>query len=235
MSATRSAATRCTSSPACLARARGPVAEHLPAAPHRAHRRRTVTALRRCSRPGPPGGRGAHLPTARPRDGAAFTFPAGERVQDARAVGPAHRSAARAGLRRGQRHRRARRRRGRRPRRLRRGDLMRGRSRSPGADLAARDARRLRRRKDRRGHARGKNLVGAFHPPAAVLADPRALATLPDRDFRGGMAEAVKHGLIADADYFAWMERNRRRRSSPRRGAAHPAGRRSVEIKARRW
>jgi 3-dehydroquinate synthase len=53
----------------------------------------------------------------------------------------------------------------------------------------------------------GKNLIGAFHPPVAVLADPRALATLPERDYRGGMAEAVKHGLIADAEYFGWMER----------------------------
>jgi 3-dehydroquinate synthase len=53
----------------------------------------------------------------------------------------------------------------------------------------------------------GKNLIGAFHPPAAVIADPRVLATLPARDFRGGLAEAVKHGLIADAGYFEWIER----------------------------
>jgi 3-dehydroquinate synthase len=53
----------------------------------------------------------------------------------------------------------------------------------------------------------GKNLIGAFHPPVAVLADPRVLATLPERDYRGGMAEAVKHGLIADREYFRWMER----------------------------
>jgi 3-dehydroquinate synthase len=52
----------------------------------------------------------------------------------------------------------------------------------------------------------GKNLIGAFHPPAAVLADPRALRTLPERDYRGGMAEAVKHGLIADEAYFEWMK-----------------------------
>ena len=51
----------------------------------------------------------------------------------------------------------------------------------------------------------GKNLVGAFHPPAVVLADPRALRTLPERDYRSGMAEAVKHGLIADEAYFQWM------------------------------
>ena len=53
----------------------------------------------------------------------------------------------------------------------------------------------------------GKNLVGAFHPPVAVVADPRVLRTLPDRDYRGGLAEAVKHGLIADRGYFEWMER----------------------------
>jgi 3-dehydroquinate synthetase len=52
----------------------------------------------------------------------------------------------------------------------------------------------------------GKNLIGAFHPPAAVIADPLTLATLPEREYRGGLAEAVKHGLIADAEYFAWME-----------------------------
>jgi 3-dehydroquinate synthase len=52
----------------------------------------------------------------------------------------------------------------------------------------------------------GKNLVGAFHPPAAVIADPSALATLPPRELRAGMAEAIKHGVIADAAYFAQIE-----------------------------
>jgi 3-dehydroquinate synthase len=52
----------------------------------------------------------------------------------------------------------------------------------------------------------GKNLIGAFHPPAAVIADPLTLATLPEREYRSGLAEAVKHGLIADADYFVWLE-----------------------------
>ena len=54
--------------------------------------------------------------------------------------------------------------------------------------------------------SRGKNLIGAFHPPVAVIADPRALVTLPEREFRGGLAEAVKHGLIADPAYFEWIE-----------------------------
>ena len=48
----------------------------------------------------------------------------------------------------------------------------------------------------------GKNLVGAFHRPAAVVADPGVLATLPQRDLRAGLAEAIKHGVIADAAYF---------------------------------
>jgi 3-dehydroquinate synthase len=49
----------------------------------------------------------------------------------------------------------------------------------------------------------GKNLVGAFHRPAAVIADPTVLATLSPRDLRAGLAEAIKHGVIADAAYLA--------------------------------
>ena len=52
----------------------------------------------------------------------------------------------------------------------------------------------------------GKNLIGSFHPPVAVVADPRTLVSLPEPEFRSGLAEAVKHGLIADASYFAWIE-----------------------------
>ena len=78
----------------------------------------------------------------------------------------------------------------------------------------------------------GKNLIGAFHPPVAVLADPRVLATLPERDYRGGMAEAVKHGLIADADYFAWMEREAEALIRRDEAALTRLVRRSVEIKA---
>ena len=54
----------------------------------------------------------------------------------------------------------------------------------------------------------GKNLVGAFHPPAAVLADPAALRTLRSAHRRAGLAEALKHGLAADAEYFEWIAGN---------------------------
>ena len=53
----------------------------------------------------------------------------------------------------------------------------------------------------------GKNLVGAFHQPSAVIADTRTLATLPLRELRAGLAEVVKYGAIRDADFFAWIER----------------------------
>jgi len=52
----------------------------------------------------------------------------------------------------------------------------------------------------------GKNLVGAFHQPALVLADVTALATLPRRELLSGYAEVVKYGLIRDRDFFEWLE-----------------------------
>ncbi|HEY9015708.1 MAG TPA: 3-dehydroquinate synthase, partial [Gemmatimonadales bacterium] len=79
---------------------------------------------------------------------------------------------------------------------------------------------------------RGKNLVGAFHPPAAVLADPLTLVTLPEREYRAGLAEAVKHGLIADAKYFAWIESTADRLLGREPEAVARLVRRSVEIKA---
>ncbi|HEY0413841.1 MAG TPA: 3-dehydroquinate synthase [Allosphingosinicella sp.] len=56
--------------------------------------------------------------------------------------------------------------------------------------------------------AAGKNLVGAFHQPAAVLIDPATLDTLPERELRAGYAEVVKYGLIGDSGFFAWCEAN---------------------------
>jgi 3-dehydroquinate synthase len=55
--------------------------------------------------------------------------------------------------------------------------------------------------------AAGKNLVGAFHQPAAVIADTGMLGTLPHDQLRAGMAEAIKHGVITDAEYFASVAR----------------------------
>jgi 3-dehydroquinate synthase len=55
-------------------------------------------------------------------------------------------------------------------------------------------------------HALGKNLVGAFHAPVAVAIDPALLATLPRREFRAGLYEVVKYGVIADAELFARVE-----------------------------
>jgi 3-dehydroquinate synthase len=55
-------------------------------------------------------------------------------------------------------------------------------------------------------HVRGKNLVGAFHQPRAVIADTDTLDTLPDREFSAGMAEVVKYGAIRDAAFFDWLE-----------------------------
>jgi 3-dehydroquinate synthase len=54
----------------------------------------------------------------------------------------------------------------------------------------------------------GKNLVGAFYPPRLVLTDPELLRTLPEREYRGGLAEVIKHAVIADARMFAWLEAN---------------------------
>ena len=56
--------------------------------------------------------------------------------------------------------------------------------------------------------AAGKNLVGSFHQPTAVWADTELLATLPAREFAAGMAEVIKHGLLADADLFGLLEQN---------------------------
>jgi 3-dehydroquinate synthase len=54
----------------------------------------------------------------------------------------------------------------------------------------------------------GKNLVGSFYPPRLILTDPAVLRSLPDREFRGGLAEVIKHAIIADAKMFGYIERN---------------------------
>jgi 3-dehydroquinate synthase len=79
----------------------------------------------------------------------------------------------------------------------------------------------------------GKNLVGAFYPPRLVLTDPELLHTLSDREFRGGLAEVIKHAIIADGEMFAILEKDMEkvlRRDRRALGFLIP---RNVQIKAR--
>ena len=57
-------------------------------------------------------------------------------------------------------------------------------------------------------HALGKNMIGAFHQPVAVIADTGILRSLPQRQLIAGMAEIIKYGLIRDADFFDWLDDN---------------------------
>lgn len=57
-------------------------------------------------------------------------------------------------------------------------------------------------------HALGKNMLGAFYQPRCVIADTATLNTLPDREFAAGFAEVIKYGVIADVEFFAWLEAN---------------------------
>ena len=57
-------------------------------------------------------------------------------------------------------------------------------------------------------HPRGKNLIGAFHQPVGVWIDTAFLTTLPDREYRSGLAEVVKYGVILDAEFFAYLEQH---------------------------
>jgi 3-dehydroquinate synthase len=78
----------------------------------------------------------------------------------------------------------------------------------------------------------GKNLLGAFHQPRAVIADPDLLGSLPSVQLAAGLAEAVKHGVIADADYFAFLESEYAAIFAKHAPALERVVRRSVEIKA---
>ncbi len=81
-------------------------------------------------------------------------------------------------------------------------------------------------------HALGKNTIGAFHQPSAVIIDLALLKTLPDRELRAGLAEVIKHGMIADAALFAYMEQNATALLSTSLEALRLPVRRSCEIKA---
>lgn len=81
-------------------------------------------------------------------------------------------------------------------------------------------------------HPAGKNLIGAFHQPIAVVADTRTLATLPSRELRAGLAEVIKYGLICDAGFFAWLETHIEELLAAAPAALAHVVRRSCEIKA---
>ncbi len=57
-------------------------------------------------------------------------------------------------------------------------------------------------------HPLGKNMIGAFYQPCAVLADTNVLSTLPEREFSAGLAEVIKYGLIRDKPFYEWLEEN---------------------------
>lgn len=81
-------------------------------------------------------------------------------------------------------------------------------------------------------HPRGKNLIGAFHQPSGVLIDEATLATLPDRDYRSGLAEVVKYGVILDADFFQYLEQHADRLSARDPEVLNTVIARSCELKA---
>jgi len=80
--------------------------------------------------------------------------------------------------------------------------------------------------------AAGKNLVGAFWQPRGVFTDIDSLTTLPDREFRSGLAEVVKYGMILDGDFFSWLEGHVESILARNPGALTTVVERSAAIKA---
>ena len=78
----------------------------------------------------------------------------------------------------------------------------------------------------------GKNLIGAFHQPALVLADTAVLGTLKPRDFIAGYGEVVKYGLLGDAEFFEWLEVNGAKLAQGDMATRVQAVRHSVQMKA---
>jgi 3-dehydroquinate synthase len=82
-------------------------------------------------------------------------------------------------------------------------------------------------------HPLGKNMIGAFHQPRAVISDVATLDTLPERQLRSGIAEVIKHGFALDAAFVDWLEKNVEKLVARDRAALAYAVRRSCELKAR--
>jgi 3-dehydroquinate synthase len=81
-------------------------------------------------------------------------------------------------------------------------------------------------------HPGGKNLIGAFHQPRAVLVDLATLATLPPRELRAGMAEVIKYGLLGDAGFLEWLEEHLDAALALDESVLEPLVRRCCELKA---
>ena len=82
-------------------------------------------------------------------------------------------------------------------------------------------------------HARGKNMIGAFHQPLAVVSDVATLDTLPERELRAGLAEVIKHGLALDAAFVQWLEAHMDKLLARERESLSYAVKRCCELKAR--
>jgi 3-dehydroquinate synthase len=80
-------------------------------------------------------------------------------------------------------------------------------------------------------HAMGKNMIGAFHQPKKVLMDLSVLTSLPQEEFLSGMAEVIKYGVIRDAEFFEYLDKNRRKILALDPDALAYIIRRSCEIK----
>jgi shikimate kinase/3-dehydroquinate synthase len=81
-------------------------------------------------------------------------------------------------------------------------------------------------------HPLGKNMIGAFYQPQAVIADIATLNTLPEQELSAGLAEVIKHGAIIDAEFFDWIESNIAKLVAKEADALTYAIKRSCEIKA---
>lgn len=81
-------------------------------------------------------------------------------------------------------------------------------------------------------HPLGKNMIGAFHQPQCVFIDTKNLETLPDRELQSGVAEVIKYGLIRDAPFFEWLEKNMDKIMSRDATALRYSIKRSCENKA---
>lgn len=82
-------------------------------------------------------------------------------------------------------------------------------------------------------HPLGKNMIGAFHQPQAVLIDTNTLQTLPAREFAAGLAEVIKYGLIADEPFYRWLRENMPKLLAREEAALAEAIERSCSNKAR--